>query len=73
MTSSPADPRAVGTAVACYTLWGVMPLLFMGQAAVGFDALEILAHRAPLGGAGSGPAGLAGQTGRSGPGGPDLA
>ena len=37
---------ALLSAFACYTLWGVMPLLFMGQAAVGFDALEILAHRA---------------------------
>jgi chloramphenicol-sensitive protein RarD len=27
-------------------LWGFMPLLFMGQAAAGFDSLEILAHRA---------------------------
>lgn len=37
---------ALLSAFACYTLWGVMPLLFMGQAAVGFDSLEILAHRA---------------------------
>lgn len=37
---------ALLSAFACYVLWGVMPLLFMGQAAVGFDALEILAHRA---------------------------
>jgi chloramphenicol-sensitive protein RarD len=27
-------------------MWGFMPLLFMGQGALGFDALEILAHRA---------------------------
>ena len=37
---------ALLSAFACYTLWGFMPLLFMGQAAVGFDSLEILAHRA---------------------------
>lgn len=37
---------ALLSAVGCYLLWGVMPLLFMGQAAQGFDALEILAHRA---------------------------
>ena len=36
---------ALISAFACYGLWGFMPLLFMGQAAVGFDALEILAHR----------------------------
>ncbi|HZW15424.1 MAG TPA: EamA family transporter RarD [Brevundimonas sp.] len=47
MTTSPAPARAAFlSAFACYTLWGVMPLLFMGQAAAGFDALEILAHRA---------------------------
>ena len=40
------DRAALLSAFACYTLWGVMPLLFMGQAAEGFDALEILAHRA---------------------------
>jgi chloramphenicol-sensitive protein RarD len=27
-------------------MWGFMPLLFMGQGALGFDSLEILAHRA---------------------------
>jgi chloramphenicol-sensitive protein RarD len=27
-------------------MWGFMPLLFMGQGALGFDAFEILAHRA---------------------------
>lgn len=45
-TGSDASRAALLSAFACYTLWGVMPLLFMGQAAVGFDALEILAHRA---------------------------
>lgn len=45
-TAAPADPRAVGTAVACYTLWGLLPLLFMAMAAHGFGAPEILAHRA---------------------------
>jgi len=43
---SDSSRAALLSAFACYTLWGVMPLLFMGQAAVGFDALEILAHRA---------------------------
>jgi chloramphenicol-sensitive protein RarD len=48
MNPTPSDSAraALLSAFACYTLWGVMPLLFMGQAAVGFDALEILAHRA---------------------------
>jgi chloramphenicol-sensitive protein RarD len=47
---SPTGPdqgrAALLSAFGCYVLWGVMPLLFMGQAAQGFDALEILAHRA---------------------------
>jgi len=48
MTSTPtAAPRAaLLSAFGCYVMWGFMPLLFMGQAAVGFDSLEILAHRA---------------------------
>ncbi|MBL0969236.1 MAG: EamA family transporter RarD [Brevundimonas sp.] len=36
---------ALLSAFSCYVLWGFMPLLFMGQHAVGFDAMEILAHR----------------------------
>ena len=46
--TSPSDnPRAALTAaLGCYVMWGLMPLLFMGQHAAGFDALEILAHRA---------------------------
>ena len=46
--TAPSDSSraALLSAFGCYVLWGVMPLLFMGQAAVGFDALEILAHRA---------------------------
>ena len=45
--SGPDQGRAaLLSAFACYTLWGLMPLLFMGQAAAGLDALEILAHRA---------------------------
>ncbi|MDO9609701.1 MAG: EamA family transporter RarD [Brevundimonas sp.] len=44
--AAPNDPRAVGTAVACYTLWGLLPLLFMAMATHGFGAPEILAHRA---------------------------
>ena len=46
MSPSPTDPRAVATAVACYTLWGLLPLLFMAMAGAGFAAPEILAHRA---------------------------
>lgn len=49
MTPSPAPEAgraAVAAAFGCYAIWGVMPLLFMGQAAAGFDSLEILAHRA---------------------------
>ena len=43
----PAPGRAAFlSAVGCYVMWGFMPLLFMGQAAIGFDALEILSHRA---------------------------
>jgi chloramphenicol-sensitive protein RarD len=43
----PQDSRAaLVSAVGCYTLWGLMPLLFMGMAAAGFTAPEILAHRA---------------------------
>lgn len=45
--SGPDQGRAaLLSAFGCYTLWGIMPLLFMGQHAQGFDALEILAHRA---------------------------
>lgn len=45
--SAPApDGRALAAAVACYGLWGFMPLLFMAMAAHGFGAPEILAHRA---------------------------
>ncbi|WP_292070045.1 EamA family transporter RarD [Brevundimonas sp. UBA7534] len=46
MSPSPTDPRAVATAVASYTLWGLLPLMFMAMAAHGFAAAEILAHRA---------------------------
>jgi len=47
MTALSSDnPRAaLFSAFGCYVLWGLMPLLFMGQHAAGFDALEILAHR----------------------------
>jgi chloramphenicol-sensitive protein RarD len=37
---------ALMSAVGCYVCWGFMPLLFMGQAALGFSAPEILSHRA---------------------------
>jgi chloramphenicol-sensitive protein RarD len=44
--TTPAPTRAaLLSAVGCYLIWGFMPLLFMGQAAAGFDSLEILAHR----------------------------
>ncbi|MDK2747311.1 MAG: EamA family transporter RarD [Brevundimonas sp.] len=48
MTAAPLpnDPRPVATAIACYSLWGLLPLLFMALAAHGFGAPEILAHRA---------------------------
>ena len=39
-TPSPNDPRAVGTAIACYTLWGLLPLLFMAMAAHLGDAAQ---------------------------------
>ena len=43
----PVAPRAaLVSAFGCYVMWGFMPLLFMAQAAAGFDSLEILAHRA---------------------------
>ncbi|RZJ03367.1 MAG: EamA family transporter RarD [Brevundimonas sp.] len=45
--TAPAPGRAaLLSAFGCYVMWGFMPLLFMGQHAVGFDAFEILAHRA---------------------------
>ena len=47
MTSASDSSRAaLASAFGCYVLWGLMPLLFMGQHAAGFDAPEILAHRA---------------------------
>ena len=46
-TPTPAPTRAAFlSAVGCYIMWGFMPLLFMGQAAIGFSAPEILSHRA---------------------------
>jgi len=43
----PAPTRAAFvSAVGCYVMWGFMPLLFIGQAAIGFSAAEILSHRA---------------------------
>lgn len=41
-----ASRAALASAFGCYVMWGFMPLLFMGQGALGFDSLEILAHRA---------------------------
>lgn len=46
ISRAPDARAALFSAFGCYVLWGVMPLLFMGQAAAGFDAMEILAHRA---------------------------
>jgi len=46
MPASSETRAALLSAVACYTLWGLMPLLFMGMAAADFTAGEILAHRA---------------------------
>lgn len=43
---SGASRAALLSAFGCYVLWGVMPLVFMAQHAAGFDAFEILAHRA---------------------------
>lgn len=45
-TASQNARAALLSAFGCYVMWGLMPLLFMGQHAAGFDALEILAHRA---------------------------
>lgn len=45
-TPTAAPRAALISAFGCYVMWGFMPLLFMGQHAVGFDAFEILAHRA---------------------------
>ena len=45
MPQSDPSRAALLSAFACYALWGLMPLLFMGQAQAGFDSLEILAHR----------------------------
>jgi chloramphenicol-sensitive protein RarD len=46
-SAPPVAPRAaLVSAFGCYVMWGFMPLLFMAQAAAGFDSLEILAHRA---------------------------
>ena len=45
--SAPSTPRAaLASAFGCYVMWGFMTLLFMAQGALGFDSLEILAHRA---------------------------
>jgi chloramphenicol-sensitive protein RarD len=45
--TTPAPARAAFlSAVGCYVMWGFMPLLFMGQAAIGFSSAEILSHRA---------------------------
>ena len=46
MTASAPPRAAFVSALGCYVIWGFMPLLFMGQAAIGFTAPEILSHRA---------------------------
>lgn len=44
---APAEARtALISAIGCYVIWGFLPLLFMGMAAQGFTAPEILAQRA---------------------------
>lgn len=45
-TAAPSETRnALIAGIACYIVWGFLPLLFMGMAASGFSSLEILAHR----------------------------
>jgi chloramphenicol-sensitive protein RarD len=65
-SAAPDAPRAaLLSAFGCYVIWGFMPLLFMGEHAAGFDALEILAHRALWGVAiAAGLVFLAGQGGQ---------
>jgi chloramphenicol-sensitive protein RarD len=45
-TADGSGRAALLSAIGCYVLWGLMPLLFMGEAAAGFTAFEILAQRA---------------------------
>ena len=42
----PEARAALVAGVTCYTLWGFLPLLFMGLNSLGSSAWEILAHRA---------------------------
>lgn len=46
MTSVSSSRAPLLSAIGCYVCWGFMPLLFMGQAGIGFTAPEILSHRA---------------------------
>ncbi|WP_332641176.1 EamA family transporter RarD [Brevundimonas sp.] len=46
MTPSDSSRAALLSAFGCYVMWGFMPLLFMAQGDLHFDAMEILAHRA---------------------------
>lgn len=46
MTPTSPTRAAFTSAIGCYVIWGFMPLLFIGQAAIGFSAAEILSHRA---------------------------
>ncbi|MEJ6789260.1 EamA family transporter RarD [Brevundimonas sp. BR2-1] len=46
MTPSDSSRAALFSAFGCYVMWGFMPLLFMAQGDLHFDAMEILAHRA---------------------------
>lgn len=45
-TGGGSGRTALLSAVGCYVMWGVLPLLFMAEFAFGFTAPEILAHRA---------------------------
>lgn len=45
-TGGGSGRAALLSAVGCYVMWGVLPLLFMAEFAYGFTAPEILAHRA---------------------------
>lgn len=43
---APSSTRnALGAALVCYCVWGVLPLLFMALTRMGYSAPEILAHR----------------------------
>ena len=44
--SAPSETRlALGAGVACYLIWGVVPLVFQAIGRLGVGSWEILAHR----------------------------